>query len=86
MSDNIVDLRRRRNNCEDFTPLETLKDLVARVESGELKPSHLFVVLGEVDDDRGGWDAHTWSAGGNPLECIGLLAFAMHNRIRDKSE
>lgn len=65
-------------DCRLWSPLEALKDTVARIERGELDPDMVFIAMREVSADgrRAVWPSV--AAGGTRIEILGLLALHAH--------
>lgn len=66
-----------------WTPLDALKDAIAKVESGDLKPDLIYIAMRESDDkaNLASWPATM--AGGTAIEITGLLATHLHRQIND---
>lgn len=76
--DNVVQFAAARadltGDCRDWTPLLALRTALAKVESGELKPTLVYVAMA-IDGDTPNTMRHTYqAAGGTKLELMGLLA------------
>lgn len=66
-----------------WSPLEALKDAVAKIESGELKPDMIYIAMRECDDEANlaNWPATI--AGATNIETVGLLTMHLHRMVND---
>ncbi|KIZ39058.1 MULTISPECIES: hypothetical protein [Rhodopseudomonas] len=69
----------RKGDALAWTPLEALRDTVARIERGELNPTMLYIAMRESSGD-GGADHPFVNAGTSNLDCVGLLTQHLHFR------
>lgn len=63
---------RKTGDCQDWTPLDALKELVQEIEAGEADPDMLYVCMRERSEDNSA-EYNFKAAGVNTLEAMGLV-------------
>lgn len=76
MSD-VVDFAKRRydaaNDCSEVSPLETLREVMRRIESGEAKPNSIIVVSFFLEEDASNWIETEHGGPATTNERLGML-------------
>lgn len=82
MSAKLVALADRNANCKSWSCADALRQALADIESGEIKPKKLVVLYLE-DDENGNVQAMQYVAGMSRSEHIAFMTLKIHEAIED---
>jgi hypothetical protein len=69
----------RANDAREWTPVDLLRDALARVESGEIKPTQIALYM--IEEDETIWRPHCTVAGMTKGEHVALLELMKANAL-----
>lgn len=74
----------KAGDCRAWTPADALRDALAEIEAGTLKPEMLYIAVLATDPDKPRRPVlRFFAAGGSKTELAGLLTRHLHKHCRE---
>ncbi len=87
MAEEVINLgharAERSGSARDWSVLDALETTLARVKSGGLKPSCIYIAMAEIGEDGNARLPFAAAGMSNALEQLGLLAGHLNERASD---